>query len=51
MVTATMKIKCLLLGRKATTNLDSALKSKDTTLLTKFCLVKAMVFLVVVYGC
>ena len=46
------KIKrCLLLGRKAMTNLDSALKSKDITLLTNVCLVKAMVFTVVVYGC
>ena len=41
----------LLLGRKATTNLDSILKSKDITLPTKVCLVKAMVFLVVMYGC
>ena len=40
----------LLLGRKATTNLDSVLKSRDITLLTKFCIVKAMVFPVVVYG-
>ena len=50
-VTAVLKLRCLLLGRKAMTNLDSALKSKDTTLLTKFCLVKTMVFLVVVYRC
>ena len=42
--------KCLLLGRKAT-NLDSILKSRDITLLTKVCTVKAMVFPVVVYGC
>ena len=41
----------LLLGRKAMTNLDSILKSKDITLLTKVCLVKAMVFPVVMYGC
>ena len=41
----------LLLGRKAMTNLDSILKSRDITLLTKVCLVKAMVFLVVTYGC
>ena len=41
----------LLLGRKVMTNLDSILKSKDTTLLTKVRLVKAMVFPVVVYGC
>ena len=42
---------CLLLGRKAMTNLDSVLKSRDNTLLTRVCLVKAMVFLVVMYGC
>ena len=41
----------LLLGRKAMTNLDSILKSKDITLPTKVCLVKAMVFLVLTYGC
>ena len=41
----------LLLGRKAMTNLDSILKSKDINLLTKVCLVKAMVFPVVMYGC
>ena len=41
----------LFLGRKVMTNLDSILKSRDITLLTKVCLVKAMVFLVVVYGC
>ena len=41
----------LLLGRKAMTNLDSILKSKDITLPTKVCLVKAMVFPVVMYGC
>ena len=41
----------LLFGRKAVTNLDSVLKSKDITLLTKVHLVKAMVFLVVMYGC
>ncbi|KAB0372127.1 hypothetical protein FD755_015919 [Muntiacus reevesi] len=41
----------LLLGRKAMTNLDSILKSRDITLPTKFCLVKAMVFPVVIYGC
>ena len=40
----------LLLGRKAVTNLDSVLKSRDVTLPTKVCLVKAMVFPVVVYG-
>ena len=43
--------KHLLLGRKAMTNLDSILKSRDITLPTKFCLVKAMVFLVIIYGC
>ena len=43
--------RCLLLGRKAITNLDSILKSQDITLPTKVCLVKAMVFLVVMYGC
>ena len=42
---------CLLLGRKAMTNLDSILKSRDITLSTKVCLVKAMVFPVVMYGC
>ena len=41
----------LLLGRKAVTNLDSVLKSRDVTLPTKVCLVKAMVFPVVMYGC
>ena len=41
----------LLLGRKAMTNLDSILKSRDITLPTKVCLVKAMVFPVVMYGC
>ena len=41
----------LLLGRKAMTNLNSILKSGDITLPTKLCLVKAMVFLVVMYGC
>ena len=41
----------LLLGRKAMTNLDSILKSRDITLLTKVYLVKAMVFPVVMYGC
>ena len=41
----------LLLGRKALTNLASVLKSRDITLLTKVCLVKAMVFPVVMYGC
>ena len=41
----------LLLGRKVMTNLDSTLKSRDITLMTKICIVKAMVFLVVMYGC
>ena len=41
----------LLLGRKVMTNLDSIYKSRDITLPTKFCLVKAMVFLIVKYGC
>ena len=46
------KIKrCLLLGRKAMTNLDSVLKSRDITLQTKVRLVKAMVFPLVMYGC
>ena len=43
--------RCLLLGRKAMTNLDSILKSTDITLLTKVHLVKSMVSLVVTYGC
>ena len=43
--------RCLLLGRKAMTNLDRILKSRDITLPTKVCLVKAMVFPVVMYGC
>ena len=43
--------RCLLLGRKAMTNLDSILKSRDIILPTKVCLVKAMVFPVVIYGC
>ena len=43
--------RCLLLGRKVVTNLDSILKSRDITLLAKVCLVKAMVFPVVMYGC
>ena len=42
---------CLLHARKAVTNLDSVLKNRDITLLTKVCLVKAMVFPVVMYGC
>ena len=43
--------RCLLLGRKVMTNLDSMLKSRDITLSTKLCLVKATVFPVVMYGC
>ena len=43
--------RCLLFGRKVLTNLDSILKSRDMTLLTKVRLVKAMVFPVVMYGC
>ena len=43
--------RCLLSGRKAMTSLDSILKSRDITLLTKVCLVKAMAFPVVIYGC
>ena len=43
--------RCLLLGRKIMTNLDSIFKSRDITLPTKVCLVKAMVFPVVMYGC
>ena len=45
------EIRHLLLGRKVMTNLDSILKSRDITLPTKVCLVKAMVFPVVIYGC
>ena len=52
MVTAAIKLKrCLLLGRKVMTNLDSILKSRDITLPTKVCLVKAVVFPIVMYGC
>ena len=53
MVIAAMKLikRCLLLGRKVMTNLDSILKSRDITLPTKVRLVKAMVFPVVMYGC
>ena len=47
MVTAAMKLKVAALGRKAMTNLDSVLKNRDIILLTKVCLVKAMVFPVV----
>ena len=51
MVTAAMKLRHLLLGRKAMTSLDIILKSRDITLSTKVRLVKAMVFPVVMYGC
>ena len=52
MVTAAMKFKKhLLLGRNVMSNLDSILKSRDITLPTKICLIKAMVFPVVMYGC
>ena len=43
--------RCLPLGRKATINLDSILKSRDITLLTNVCLVKAVIFPVVMFGC
>ena len=46
-----MKLRDLLLGKEAMKNLDSILKSRDVTLPTKVCLVKAMVFPVVMYGC
>ena len=51
MVTAAVKQKDSLLGRKVMTNLDSILKIRDFTLTTKVCLIKAMVFPVVMYGC
>ena len=51
MVTAAMKLRHLLLGTQVMTNPDSILKSRDITLPTKVCLVKAMVFPVVMYGC
>ena len=51
MVSAAMKLKDLLLGIKAMTNLDSILKSRDMTLPTKVPIVKALVFPVVMYGC
>ena len=51
MVTAAMKLRRLLLGRKAMTNLDRILESRDITLPIKICIVKAMVFPVVMYGC
>ena len=51
MVTEAMKLRHLLLGRKAMANLDSTLRSRDITLPTKVHLVKGMVFPVVMYGC
>ena len=51
MVPAAMKLRHLLLGRKAMTNLDSTLKSRGSSLPTKVCIVKAMVFPIVMYGC
>ena len=51
MVTAAMKLRHLLLGRKAMTQIDSILKSRDITLQTKVRLVKAMVFPIVMHGC
>ena len=51
MVTAAMKLRHLLLGRKVMTNLESIFKSRDITLPTMVRLVKAMVFPVVMYGC
>ena len=50
MVMAAMKLRCLLLGRKAMTNLDSIFKSRDVTLSTKVHLVKAIAFPIVIYG-
>ena len=50
-VTAATKLRYLLLGRKAVTNLDNVLKNRDITLLAKVHIVKAMVFPVVMYGC
>ena len=51
MMTAAMKLKDAYLGRKVMTNIDSTFKSRDITLPTKVCLVKAMVFPVAMYGC
>ena len=51
MVTAAMKLRYLILGRKVVTNLDSILKSRDITLPTKVHLIKALVFPVVMCGC
>ena len=51
MVTAAVKLRHLLLGRKAMTNQDSVLKSRNITLPTKVHIIKAMVFPVAIYGC
>ena len=51
MMIPAMKLRCLLLGRKVMTKLDSILKSRDITLLTKVSMVKAIIFKVVMYGC
>ena len=51
MVNAAMKLRHLLLGRRAMTSLDIVLKSRDVTLPTEVCIVKAMGFTVVMYGC
>ena len=51
MVIAALKLRHLLLRKKVMTNLDSILKSRDMTLPTKVCLVKAVVFQLVIYGC
>ena len=51
MVIAAMKLKDFLLGRKVMTNLNSILKSRDISLPTKVCIVKAMIFPVVIFGC
>ena len=50
MVTAAIKFKDSLLGRKALKNLDSILKSRDITLPTEVCIIKAMIFPVIIYG-
>ena len=51
MMNVAMKLRCFLLGRKAMTNLDSILKSRDITLPSKVCIIKAMTFPVVMYDC
>ena len=51
MMNVAMKLRCLLLGRKAMTSLDSILKSRDITLPSKVCIIKAMTFPVVMYEC